>query len=52
MIIYLLTHSLHGEFQKNKIINSPVYQKRKIGKIINNKNGNSETEMPSTNNNN
>ena len=38
--------------KKNKIINSPVYQKRKIGKIINNKNGNSETEMPSTNNNN
>lgn len=38
--------------KKNKIINSPVYQKRKIGKIINNKNGNSETELPSTNNNN
>jgi len=38
--------------KKNKIINSPVYQKRKIGKIINSKNGNSETELPSTNNNN
>ena len=37
--------------KKNKIINSPVYQKRKIGKIISNKNGNSETEIPSTNNN-
>ena len=37
--------------KKNKIINSPVYQKRKIGKIINNKNGNSGTEMPSNNSN-
>ena len=37
--------------KKNKIINSPVYQKRKIGKIISNKNGNSVTEIPSTNNN-
>ena len=36
--------------KKNKNINSPVYQKRKIGKIINNKSGNSEIEIPINNN--
>lgn len=36
--------------KKNKNVNSPVYQKRKIGKIINNKTSNSETEMPTNNN--